>query len=123
MERAYLPPARSWQPLVELALEEVRGQFKATTYEAFELYGRRGVPLDEVAKRLSMSPEAVRQARHRWAVSLAASRLCRNGADDGCRIARCSQRHRLKLRPACDTGDGFTRSCLSSPKKASATAL
>ena len=28
MERAYLPPARSWQPLVELALEEERADLE-----------------------------------------------------------------------------------------------
>jgi nicotinate-nucleotide pyrophosphorylase (carboxylating) len=41
MERAYLPPARSWQPLVELALEEDIGPGDATTPVVVEI-GRRG---------------------------------------------------------------------------------
>ena len=35
------------------------------SWEAFELYGRREVPIEEVAKRLEMSPEAIRQAKSR----------------------------------------------------------
>lgn len=35
------------------------------SWEAFELYGRREVPIDEVARRLDMSPEAIRQAKSR----------------------------------------------------------
>ncbi|MCH2160653.1 MAG: sigma-70 family RNA polymerase sigma factor [Phycisphaerales bacterium] len=35
------------------------------SWEAFELYGRREVPIDEVAERLEMSPEAIRQAKSR----------------------------------------------------------
>ena len=35
------------------------------SWEAFELYGRREVPIDEVSQRLGMSPEAIRQAKSR----------------------------------------------------------
>lgn len=35
------------------------------SWEAFELYGRREVPIEEVAERLDMSPEAIRQAKCR----------------------------------------------------------
>ena len=35
------------------------------SWEAFELYGRREVPIDEVSQRMDMSPEAIRQAKSR----------------------------------------------------------
>lgn len=47
------------------ALEEAKGCFTDKTYEAFELYVRRGVPAEEVASRLSMSVDSVHQARTR----------------------------------------------------------
>jgi RNA polymerase sigma factor (sigma-70 family) len=37
------------------------------SWEAFELYGRREVPIAEVSERLGMSPEAIRQAKSRLA--------------------------------------------------------
>ena len=37
------------------------------SWEAFELYGRREVPITEVSERLGMSPEAIRQAKSRLA--------------------------------------------------------
>ena len=51
MERAYLPPARSWQPLVELALEEDIGPGDATTPVVVEI-GRRGEALIEARQQL-----------------------------------------------------------------------
>lgn len=50
------------------ALEEAadRGH-DPKSWEAFELYGRRGIPVEEVGRRLEMTPEAVRQAKSRVA--------------------------------------------------------
>jgi RNA polymerase sigma-70 factor (ECF subfamily) len=53
-----------WQ-LVKSALEEARLRFEPRTWEAFELYGRRGVPAAEVAARLGMREESVRHAKSR----------------------------------------------------------
>jgi len=52
---------------LEHALDDVSPRFERETYQAFELYGRRGVPLAAVAEQLGMSPEAVRQAKCRVA--------------------------------------------------------
>ena len=60
--------AQEWtRSVIERALEAVRssGNQSEQSWEAFDLYGRRGVPAAEVAERLSMSPEAVRQAKSR----------------------------------------------------------
>jgi RNA polymerase sigma factor (sigma-70 family) len=47
------------------ALQEVAGRFNPVTIEAFELYGRRGVPVEAAARRTGLSVEAVRQAKCR----------------------------------------------------------
>ena len=55
--------AQEWtRSVIERAREAVRsgGNQSEQSWEAFDLYGRRGVPAAEVAERLSMSPEAVR---------------------------------------------------------------
>lgn len=51
------------------ALELVKRNTSMTeqSWEAFELYGRREVPIEEVSSRLGMSPEAIRQAKSRLA--------------------------------------------------------
>ena len=59
---------REWmRHLIGRALATVRenGNQSEQSWEAFELYGRRGVPVDEVAERLGMKPEAIRQAKSR----------------------------------------------------------
>ena len=62
---------REWtHRVLGLALEEARTQFESQTWEAFELYGRRGVPCEEVARQLGMSQEAVRHAKSRVARTL-----------------------------------------------------
>ena len=60
--------AQEWtRSVIERALEAVRsgGNQSEQSWEAFDLYGRRGVPATEVAERLSISSEAVRQAKSR----------------------------------------------------------
>ena len=59
---------REWtRNLISRALASVRhsGKQSEQSWEAFELYGRRGVPIDEVADRLGMKPDAIRQAKSR----------------------------------------------------------
>jgi RNA polymerase sigma-70 factor (ECF subfamily) len=55
------------QSLLERALQKAQPRFERETWEAFELYGRRGVPVDEVARQLCMTADAVRHAKHRVA--------------------------------------------------------
>lgn len=54
---------------ISRALDLVKRNTSMTeqSWEAFELYGRREVPIDEVSERLGMSPEAIRQAKSRLA--------------------------------------------------------
>ena len=54
---------------ISRALDIVKRSSSMTeqSWEAFELYGRREVPIDEVSERLGMSPEAIRQAKSRLA--------------------------------------------------------
>ena len=62
---------REWtRSLITRALTAIKGGGNQSeqSWEAFELYGRRGVPIDQVSDRLGMSPEAIRQAK---------SRICR----------------------------------------------
>ncbi len=49
------------------ALEIVRSNTSMSeqSWEAFELYGRREIPIAEVADRLNMKPEAIRQVKSR----------------------------------------------------------
>ena len=42
-----------------------RPKFEPKTWEAFELYGRRGMSAEKAGKRLDMTPEAVRHAKSR----------------------------------------------------------
>ena len=59
---------REWtRSLITRALTAIKGGGNQSeqSWEAFELYGRRGVPVDEVAERLGMSPEAIRLAKSR----------------------------------------------------------
>ena len=59
---------REWtRSLITRALTAIKGGGNQSeqSWEAFELYGRRGVPIDEVSDRLGMSPEAIRQAKSR----------------------------------------------------------
>lgn len=60
--------AREWLgQLIVRALEAVRAgtSIEQRSWDAFELYGRRNVPIDEVAERLQMSPQAIRKAKSR----------------------------------------------------------
>ena len=61
---------REWtRNLISRALATVRhsGKQSEQSWEAFELYGRRGVPIEEVSERLGMKPDAIRQAKSRIA--------------------------------------------------------
>ena len=52
-------------------MRQARGQFDGKTLMAFERHGRAGEASQSVAKDLEMTPEAVRQAKHRVAAWLA----------------------------------------------------
>ncbi|MAJ47146.1 MAG: hypothetical protein CBC35_07810 [Planctomycetes bacterium TMED75] len=56
--------------LIVRALDSVRSQtnLEPSSWEAFELYGRRNVPIEEVSQRLGLSPEAIRKAKSRIAL-------------------------------------------------------
>ena len=57
---------REWaEHLLSEAMTEARPKFEPKTWEAFELYGRRGLSAERTAKRLNMSEEAVRHAKSR----------------------------------------------------------
>ena len=51
-------------------MRQARGQFDGKTLTAFERHGRAGEASQTVAKDLEMTPEAVRQAKHRVAAWL-----------------------------------------------------
>jgi RNA polymerase sigma factor (sigma-70 family) len=53
------------EQLFDRALEAARDRFDAVTFEAFELYGRHGVPAREVAERLEINVNSVHQAKSR----------------------------------------------------------
>ena len=60
--------AREWLgQLIIRALDTVREttSIEQRSWDAFELYGRRNVPIDDVAQRLEMSPQAIRKAKSR----------------------------------------------------------
>ncbi len=59
------PKPTSARLLLERALELVRGDFTANTWQAFLLHGRDGRPAPEVAGLLGITALAVRQARAR----------------------------------------------------------
>jgi len=57
---------REWaEHLLSEAMTEARPKFEPKTWEAFELYGRRGMSAERAAERLDMKPEAVRHAKSR----------------------------------------------------------
>ena len=57
---------RQWtEQLLQRAMTEVRGSVEDRTWKAFELYGVRGVPAEQVAERLEMTPAAIRHAKMR----------------------------------------------------------
>ncbi len=57
---------RQWtEQLLQRAMTEVRGTVEERTWKAFELYGVRGVPVEQVAERLKMTPAAIRHAKMR----------------------------------------------------------
>lgn len=57
---------RQWEDhLTQRAIETVRGRLDTRTFEAFDLYARRGVPAEEVARRLDMKVNSVHQAKRR----------------------------------------------------------
>lgn len=63
--------------LIEQAIESARidSNMEPRTWDAFELYGRRGVPAEEVGRRLEMSPETVRRCKSRVAEAVRATLL------------------------------------------------
>ena len=57
---------REWaEHLLSEAMTEARPKFEPKTWEAFELYGRRGMSAERAAERLEMTPETVRHAKSR----------------------------------------------------------
>lgn len=57
---------RQWtEQLLQRAMTEVRGTVEDRTWKAFELYGVRGVPVEQVSERLEMTPAAIRHAKMR----------------------------------------------------------
>jgi len=57
---------REWaEHLLSEAMTEARPNFEPKTWEAFELYGRRGMSAQRAAERLDMTPESVRHAKSR----------------------------------------------------------
>ena len=57
---------REWaEHLLSEAMTEARPKFEPKTWEAFELYGRRGMSAQRAGERLDMKAEAVRHAKSR----------------------------------------------------------
>jgi RNA polymerase sigma-70 factor (ECF subfamily) len=57
---------RQWtEQLLQRAMGEAKNEVEERTWQAFELYGVRGVPAEEVAKETNMSPSAIRHAKMR----------------------------------------------------------
>jgi RNA polymerase sigma factor (sigma-70 family) len=57
---------REWaEHLLSEAMTEARPKFEMKTWEAFELYGRRGMSAERAGERLQMTAEAVRHAKSR----------------------------------------------------------
>ncbi|MDP6602551.1 MAG: sigma-70 family RNA polymerase sigma factor [Phycisphaerales bacterium] len=57
---------RQWaEHLLSEAMQEARPKFEPKTWEAFELYGRRGLSAERTAERLGMTSETVRHAKSR----------------------------------------------------------
>ena len=53
------------EQLFQRAVEQASPKFEAKTMEAFDLFARRGVPAEEVARRLGMSVNSVHHAKSR----------------------------------------------------------
>jgi len=65
---------REWtEHLLRRALEEVRADVQPKTMKAFELYGIKGMPAEEVAKETGMTEAAIRHAKMRVLDQLRAS--------------------------------------------------
>jgi len=57
---------REWaEHLLSEAMTEARPKFEPKTWDAFELYGRRGMSSERAGERLDMTPESVRHAKSR----------------------------------------------------------
>ena len=57
---------REWaEHLLSEAMTEARPKFEPKTWDAFELYGRRGMSAERVSERLGMTAESVRHAKSR----------------------------------------------------------
>ncbi|MDP7029479.1 MAG: sigma-70 family RNA polymerase sigma factor [Phycisphaerales bacterium] len=57
---------RQWtEQLLQRAMGEARNEVEDRTWQAFELYGVRGVPVDAVAEETGMTPAAIRHAKMR----------------------------------------------------------
>jgi RNA polymerase sigma-70 factor (ECF subfamily) len=57
---------REWaEHLLSEAMTEARPKFEPKTWDAFELYGRRGMSSERAGERLGMTPESVRHAKSR----------------------------------------------------------
>lgn len=57
---------REWeQALLEQCLQQARCEFESQTWRAFEATVRDGVPVDEAAAQLGVTPKSVYNARHR----------------------------------------------------------
>lgn len=57
---------RQWtEQLLQRAMTEARGGVEERTWKAFELYGVRGVPVEQVSTELEMTPAAIRHAKMR----------------------------------------------------------
>jgi DNA-directed RNA polymerase specialized sigma24 family protein len=50
---------------LQRAMGEAKNEVEKRTWQAFELYGVRGVPAEEVAKEIDMTPSAIRHAKMR----------------------------------------------------------
>jgi len=57
---------RQWtEQLLQRAMGEAKHEVEERTWKAFELYGVRGVPAEEVAEETGMTPAAIRHAKMR----------------------------------------------------------
>ena len=62
---------RRWQEVrLEEALDEIRREVEPTTYQAFDLYARKNMPVGQVAKLLGLSRNAVYIAKTRVSARL-----------------------------------------------------
>ncbi|MBX3356643.1 MAG: sigma-70 family RNA polymerase sigma factor [Phycisphaeraceae bacterium] len=65
-EESEAPWENAWaEHLFERAVREIAARVDAKTFEAFELYGRRGMPAEQVAEQLGLAVNSVHQAKTR----------------------------------------------------------